>query len=231
MAENQVRSHEYRELPEHTPHSEYGPVNPDIAFFRESAVTAAEENVFQGAVPPGEEENPITAARRKKREKKKFAYLRSLLGGAARITAAAFGLLLVVGLIVLLNRDSSDSKEALQAKEILEAAQRPFQTVHDDYGPEEIGGVWAGDPAAPHRYDMAHPVTVKEANCTEEGELHFVCLECGVILSEATPAHGHSPAEKVTENVDEVNIYMARRMMNREFKKALDAAGIKPSDL
>lgn len=231
MAENQVRSHEYRELPEHTPHSEYGPVNPDIAFFRESAVTAAEENVFQGAVPPGEEENPITAARRKKREKKKFAYLRSLLGGAARTAAAAFGLLLVVGLIVLLNRDSSDSKEALQAKEILEAAQRPFQTVHDDYGPEEIGGVWAGDPAAPHRYDMAHPVTVKEANCTEEGELHFVCLECGVILSEATPAHEHSPAEKVTANVDEVNIYMARRMMNREFKKALDAAGIKPSDL
>ena len=36
---------------------------------------------------------------------------------------------------------------------------------------------------------------------------------------------------KVTANVDEVNIYMARRMMNREFKKALDAAGIKPSDL
>ena len=36
---------------------------------------------------------------------------------------------------------------------------------------------------------------------------------------------------KVTANVDEINIYMARRMMNREFKKALDAAGIKPSDL
>ena len=35
---------------------------------------------------------------------------------------------------------------------------------------------------------------------------------------------------KVTANVEEVNIYMARRMMNREFKKALDAAGIKPSD-
>lgn len=36
---------------------------------------------------------------------------------------------------------------------------------------------------------------------------------------------------KVTANVDEVNIYMARRMMNRELKMALDAAGIKPSDL
>ena len=36
---------------------------------------------------------------------------------------------------------------------------------------------------------------------------------------------------KVTASVEEANIYMARRMMNREFKKALDAAGIKPSDL
>ena len=36
---------------------------------------------------------------------------------------------------------------------------------------------------------------------------------------------------KVTASVEEANIYMARRMMNRESKKALDAAGIKPSDL
>ena len=35
---------------------------------------------------------------------------------------------------------------------------------------------------------------------------------------------------KVTASVEEVNIYMARRMMNREIKKALDAAGIKPTD-
>ena len=36
---------------------------------------------------------------------------------------------------------------------------------------------------------------------------------------------------KVTANVDEVNIYMARRMMNRELKLALDQAGIKTTDL
>ena len=71
MAENDVRSKEYRELPEHTSHAEYGPLNPDISCFRESAVTANEENIFQGSVPPGEEENPFTAARRKKKEKKR----------------------------------------------------------------------------------------------------------------------------------------------------------------
>ena len=199
MAENKVRSDEYRELPEHTSHREHGPLNPDIAMFRESAVTAAEENVFQGTVPPGEEENPFTAARKKPRKKRKF-FMRGLLGGAVRAGAAAFGLLLVVGLIILLNRDSADSETALKAKEILEDAQRPLQTVHDDYGPGEIGGVWNGDPAAPHKYDMEHPVIAKEASCTEEGEIRFICAECGVILKEALPANGHSPAEAVTEN-------------------------------
>ena len=200
MAENDVRSHEYRELPEHTSHAEYGPLNPDISCFRESAVTAAEENIFQGTVPPGEEENPFTAARRKKKDKKRYALLSRFLAGAVRAGAAAFGLLLLIGLIILLNRDSSDSGTALQAKEILEAAQRPLQSVPDIYGPGEIGGVWAGDPAAPHKYDLEHPVIAKEAGCTEEGEIRFVCTECGIILKEAIPAHGHVPSEKVTEN-------------------------------
>lgn len=200
MAENDVRSHEYRELPEHTSHAEYGPLNPDISCFRESAVTAAEENIFQGTVPPGEEENPFTAARRKKKDKKRYALLSRFLAGAVRAGAAAFGLLLLIGLIILLNRDSSDSGSALQAKEILEAAQRPLQSVPDIYGPGEIGGVWAGDPAAPHKYDLEHPIIAKEAGCTEEGEIRFVCAECGIILKEATPAHGHVPSEKVTEN-------------------------------
>ena len=200
MAENDVRSHEYRELPEHTSHAEYGPLNPDISCFRESAVTAAEENIFQGTVPPGEEENPFTAARRKKKDKKRYALLSRFLAGAVRAGAAAFGLLLLIGLIILLNRDSSDSGSALQAKEILEAAQRPLQSVPDIYGPGEIGGVWAGDPAAPHKYDLEHPIIAKEAGCTEEGEIRFVCAECGIILKEAIPAHGHVPSEKVTEN-------------------------------
>ncbi len=200
MAENDVRSHEYRELPEHTSHAEYGPLNPDISCFRESAVTAAEENIFQGTVPPGEEENPFTAARRKKKEKKRYALLSRFLAGAVRAGAAAFGLLLLIGLIILLNRDSSDSGTALQAREILEAAQRPLLSVPDIYGPGEIGGVWAGDPAAPHKYDLEHPVIAKEAGCTDEGEIRFVCTECGIILKEATPAHGHVPSEKVTEN-------------------------------
>ncbi len=200
MAENDVRSHEYRELPEHTSHAEYGPLNPDISCFRESAVTAAEENIFQGTVPSGEEENPFTTARRKKKDKKRYALLSKFLAGAVRAGAAAFGLLLLIGLIVLLNRDSSDSGTALQAREILEAAQRPLQSVPDIYGPGEIGGVWAGDPAAPHKYDLEHPVIAKEAGCTEEGEIRFVCTECGIILKEALPAHGHVLSEKVTEN-------------------------------
>ena len=200
MADNDVRSHEYRELPEHTSHAEYGPLNPDISCFRESAVTAAEENIFQGTVPSGEEENPFTAARQKKKDKKRYALLSKFLAGAVRAGAAAFGLLLLIGLIVLLNRDSSDSGTALQAREILEAAQRPLQSVPDIYGPGEIGGVWAGDPAAPHKYDLEHPVIAKEAGCTEEGEIRFVCTECGIILKEALPAHGHVLSEKVTEN-------------------------------
>ena len=200
MAENDVRSQEYRELPEHTSHAEYGPLNPDISCFRESAVTANEENIFQGSVPPGEEENPFTAARRKKKDKKRYALLSRFLAGAVRAGAVAFGLLLLIGLIILLNKDSSDTPEAARAKEILEAAQRPLQSVADVYGPDEIGGVWAGDSDAPHKYDMEHPVIVKEAGCTEEGEIRFVCLECGIILSEEIAARGHSPAEKVTEN-------------------------------
>ena len=200
MAENDFRSHEYRELPEHTSHAEYGPLNPDISCFRESAVTAAEENIFQGTVPSGEEENPFTTARRKKKDKKRYALLSKFLAGAVRAGAAAFGLLLLIGLIVLLNRDSSDSGTALQAREILEAVQRPLQSVPDIYGPGEIGGVWAGDPAAPHKYDLEHPVIAKEAGCTEEGEIRFVCTECGIILKEALPAHGHVLSEKVTEN-------------------------------
>ena len=200
MADNDVRSHEYRELPEHTSHAEYGPLNPDISCFRESAVTAAEENIFQGTVPSGEEENPFTTARRKKKDKKRYALLSKFLAGAVRAGAAAFGLLLLIGLIVLLNRDSSDSGTALQAREILEAVQRPLQSVPDIYGPGEIGGVWAGDPAAPHKYDLEHPVIAKEAGCTEEGEIRFVCTECGIILKEALPAHGHVLSEKVTEN-------------------------------
>ena len=190
---------EYHSLPEHTSHNEYTPLNPDISFFKESSVSTKEENIFQGTVPPGEEENPFTAARRKKKDKKRYAMLSRFLAGAVRAGAAAFCLLLI-GLIVLLNKDSADSDTALQAKEILETAQRPLQVVHDDYGPEEIGGVWVGNPASPHKYDLEHPIIAKEAGCTEEGEIRFVCTECGVVLSEKLAAHGHSPAEKVTEN-------------------------------
>ncbi|MBQ6196849.1 MAG: hypothetical protein IJK47_05435 [Lachnospiraceae bacterium] len=200
MAENKTRSDENRVLPEYTFPSEYTPLNPDISFFRESAVTAREENIFQGAVPPGEEENPYTAARRKKKKKKRFVFLEKLAGSALRACIAAFGFLLLMGLIVLLNNRAADSDAARQAKEILNEAQRPLQVIHADYGPEEIGGVWSGDPAAPHRYDREHPLIVKEASCTEDGEIRYVCTECSVVLSEVLAARGHSPAEKVMEN-------------------------------
>ncbi|MBQ5953630.1 MAG: hypothetical protein IJL47_06295 [Lachnospiraceae bacterium] len=200
MAENKTRSDENRVLPEYTFPSEYTPLNPDISFFRESAVTAREENIFQGSVPPGEEENPYTAARRKKKKKKHFVFLQNLAGSALRAGIAAFGFLLVIGLIVLLNNKTADSDTARQAKEILNEAQRPLQVIHADYGPEEIGGVWSGNPAAPHRYDREHPLIVKEASCTEDGEIRYVCTECSVVLSEVLAARGHSPAEKVMEN-------------------------------
>ena len=200
MAENKTRSDENRVLPEYTFPSEYTPLNPDISFFRESAVTAREENIFQGAVPPGEEENPYTAARRKKKKKKRFVFLEKLAGSALRAGIAAFGVLLLMGLIVLLYNRAADSDAARQAKEILSKAQRPLQVIHADYGPEEIGGVWSGDPAAPHRYDREHPLIVKEASCTEDGEIRYVCTECSVVLSEVLAARGHSPAEIVREN-------------------------------
>ena len=200
MAENKTRSDENRVLPEYTFPSEYTPLNPDISFFRESAVTAREENIFQGAVPPGEEENPYTAARRKKKKKKRFVFLEKLADSALRAGIAAFGFLLLMGLIVLLYNRAADSDAARQAKEILSKAQRPLQVIHADYGPEEIGGVWSGDPAAPHRYDREHPLIVKEASCTEDGEIRYVCTECSVVLSEVLAARGHSPAEIVREN-------------------------------
>ncbi len=191
---------EYRVLPEHRSHAEYTPQSPDISFFLESAVTAREENIFQGSVPPGEEENPFIKARAEKKKKKRFAFLNQLLGGAARIAAAVCVFLLLAGLIVLHETPASKSTAGEKAKEILEKAQRPVYTGHKDYGPEAFSGLWNGDPTAPHKYDWEHPVIIKAAGCTEDGEREYVCSECGIHLKETLRAAGHLPAEAVREN-------------------------------
>lgn len=59
---------EYTDREEYKALFEYTPVYPDVSFFRESAVTTHEENVFCGEAPPGERQ------RRRKRKKDKAAH-------------------------------------------------------------------------------------------------------------------------------------------------------------
>ena len=201
MAKNTDGFQEYRMLPEHRSHTEYTPLNPDISFFQESSVTAREENIFQGTVPPGEEENPYLRARAAKKKKKRFLFLQRSLGAAVRAGAAVLMILLAVGLI-LLHREApaSRTKAGEKIAEKLEEVRRPVYTGHKDYGPDAFAGLWNGDPFAPHQYDAAHPLVLKEAGCTEDGERDYICSECGITLKEILPAKGHDPAEKVREN-------------------------------
>ena len=75
MREHPSMNKEFRQAPEHVMRPEYNvlpeytPVYPDINFFKEHAVTAREENIFQGEVPPGEPAKKLREERKEKRSR------------------------------------------------------------------------------------------------------------------------------------------------------------------
>ena len=196
MSEHEFRSEEhprhpeYGAMPEHTPLPEYNPVYPDASFFAESSVTCREENVFQGRPPAGEP--PRRDRRRKRKERERYTLLRALLGSAARGGAAV---LCALAAVAVITGDGTRGVHAAKIAEAVESARRPAFTQQEGYEADDFRRLWNGDPDAPHRYDMEHPLILRQPTCTGEGEIEYVCLECGVRLSGILPAAGHQPGD------------------------------------
>ena len=181
---------EYSAMPEHTPLPEYNPVYPDASFFTESSVTCREENVFQGRPPAGEP--PRKDRRQKRKERERYSLLRALLGSAARGGAAV---LCAVGALAIITGDGARGAHASRIALAFDSARRPAFTQQEGYGADDLYRLWQGDPDAPHRYDMDDPRITHPPGCTEEGEVEYICLECGVRLFGILPAVGHQPGD------------------------------------
>ena len=190
---------EYSAIPEHSALPEYNPVYPDASFFRESSVTCREENVFQGRPPAGEP--PRRNRRQKRKEQERYSLLQALLGSAARGGAAVLCGVAAVALITA-DTDTATGGYAAQIAEAFRSAQRPAFTQQMGYETDEFVRLWNGDPEAPHQYDMENPLISVPPTCTENGEVEYVCLECGVHLFGVLPAAGHQPDEP--ERYDEI---------------------------
>ena len=183
---------EHDSVPEHSVLPEYNPVYPDITFFKESSVTCREENIFQGHPPEGESSYNGKRETRQKRER--FSILRTLLGSASRGGAAVLCMLAVVALLA---SDTSifRGKPVLRIEDAFNRAKKPAFTQQTGYEPSDFSKLWNGDPNAPHRYDTDHPLITVPASCLEDGEIEYLCLECGVCLHEILPAAGHRPGD------------------------------------
>ncbi len=194
MSEHEFRGEEYPQhpeystMPEHTPLPEYNPVYPDASFFAESSVTCLEENVFQGRPPAGEP--PRRDRRRKRNERERYTLLRALLGSAARGGAAV---LCALAAVALITGDGTRGVHAARIAQAVESARRPAFTQQKGYEADDFHRLWNGDPDAPHQYDMEHPLIMRQPTCTGEGEIEYICLECGVHLLGILPAAGHQP--------------------------------------
>ena len=181
---------EYSAIPEHTPVPEYNPVYPDASFFTESSVTCLEENIFQGRPPAGEP--PRRDRRQERKERERFSLLRALLGSAVRGGAAV---LCAVGAVALITGDGSRGVLAARIADAIDSARRPAFTQQEGYEADEFTRLWSGDPDAPHRYDMDNPLIAQLPTCTEDGEVEYICLECGVRMSAVLAATGHTPGD------------------------------------
>ncbi len=170
---------EYNILPEYTETYEYTPEYPDVTFFKESSVTAREENISQGEAPAGEDS--FTQRREKRRKKVREYWLRNLLGAAVR---GGVILMATAGLVVTLatGHEQEPTSPAGRISEQVAELKKPALSQPHDYGPRQLASLWRGEPQAPHQYDMDHPVTVRDGSCTEDGLIEYYCTECHAAL-------------------------------------------------
>lgn len=203
MREHPSINKEFRQAPEHVTAPEYNvlpeytPVYPDINFFKEHAVTAREENIFQGEVPPGEPARDLREERKEKRSK--YNLLQKLLGLASRGGVIALALLTVISALVF-NLEEPLSEPARKAAAIVSQGKKPAFHQTQGYSPEEFARLWEKDPDAPHAYDFNNPIIYYPSGCVDEGEIELVCMECGVHRHDIIPANGHTAGTPVKEN-------------------------------
>ena len=197
MDNEELLFEEHPLLPEHYIPPEFTPEYPDVSFFKESYVTAREENIFQGHPPEGEGR---TRANRKEKQKEKtrFNWLRQLLGSALRGGAAVFGVCTLIVTIVS-GADIPKSSTWQPVKVLLQELKGDPIVPPHDYTPEQLAALWEGDPDGPHKYDYDHISVQKTASCQEDGLIELTCSECGMTIS-VTVHVDHVPAATVKEN-------------------------------
>ncbi len=190
---------EYTDREEYKALFEYTPVYPDVSFFRESAVTTHEENVFCGEAPPGERQRRRKRKKDKEEEKKKKEYaLRMLLRSAVRAGAAVLAAVVLIS-VISLNGGFGTKTGAAVAAALAPAKARTAFNETQLYTNAELLSLWNGEENAPHKYDYANPVNVLPATCKTAGYAEYVCSVCG-ITHKVTTAGVHVPGAEVTEN-------------------------------
>ena len=195
--DNEWNNNEYLPpQPEHSIDPEFTPEYPDVTFFKESAVTMREENIFQGEVPQGEK--PRKAQEAQKAKRSRMSWFRKFLGSAMRGGAA-----IVAATTLIANAAAGDqSAGGNRIRGIFRTLDADAFVQPSDYTPEELNAVWRSDPEGPHQYDFSNLIVLKEASCTENGLSCYVCADCGVRLTQVT-TKAHEPGAPVPENVVE----------------------------
>ena len=193
--DNEWNNNEYLPpQPEHSIDPEYTPEYPDVTFFKESAVTMREENIFRGEIPAGEAP-PKTAKQQKKAKQTRMSWFRKFLGSAMRGGAA-----LVAATTLIANAASGDSSAGgRRIRELVYDFKEEAFAQPDDYTPDELTALWNSDPEAPHNYDYDRLIVIREPSCTNPGLSCYVCTDCGVQLFRQT-TKAHEPAPPVAEN-------------------------------
>ena len=193
--DNEWNNNEYLPpQPEHSIDPEYTPEYPDVTFFKESAVTMREENIFRGEIPAGEAP-PKTAKQQKKAKQTRMSWFRKFLGSAMRGGAA-----LAAATTLIANAASGDSSAGgRRIRELVYDFKEEAFAQPDDYTPDELTALWNSDPEAPHNYDYDHLIVIREPSCTNPGLSCYVCTDCGVQLFRQT-TKAHEPAPPVAEN-------------------------------
>ena len=193
--DNEWNNNEYLPpQPEHSIDPEYTPEYPDVTFFKESAVTMREENIFRGEIPAGEAP-PKTAKQQKKAKQTRISWFRKFLGSAMRGGAA-----LVAATTLIANAASGDSSAGgRRIRELVYDFKEEAFAQPDDYTPDELTALWNSDPEAPHNYDYDRLIVIREPSCTNPGLSCYVCTDCGVQLFRQT-TKAHEPAPPVAEN-------------------------------
>ena len=195
--DNEWNNNEYLPpQPEHSIDPEFTPEYPDVTFFKESAVTMREENIFQGEVPQGEK--PRKAQEAQKAKRSRMSWFRKFLGSAMRGGAA-----IVAATTLIANAAAGDqSAGGNRIRGIFRTLDADAFVQPSDYTPEELNAVWRSNPEGPHQYDFSNLIVLKEASCTENGLSCYVCADCGVRLTQVT-TKAHEPGAPVPENVVE----------------------------